>query len=301
MNKEFSLRGAGGDMAISNLSLRLSRLLAKPQGDVLILLLLFIFLLPLSVHAEQGQLVKDITATGSCAVVGMTSDQARLTALQNARMSAIEQAYGVRISSSSVVTDGRLAVDFIRAYSSGYIVNEKYRWHDLKQIKLDGNSAPIPEYGVTITADVYIPKKKQNLGLKAEINTVLFKQGEKAKLGIRTAKDVKLAVFNIRADDKVAMLLPNPYMKEDSLKAGRKFIFPGDNAAFELAMGTLEGHKTDSEAFLIAVLPVDYKMPFEYLFKFNELMGFADFYQAYSKIADDVEDSLIAYTVVGKQ
>lgn len=265
-----------------------------------LILVLTLSLLPVLGFCEKGQLIKGITATGSCAVVGMTSDQARLTALQNARMNAIEQASGVKISSSSVVTDGRLAVDFIRAYSSGYIVNEKYKWHDLSQIKPNANSAPIPEYGVTITADVYIPKKSQNLGLKTEINTVLFKQGEKAKLGIRTAKDAKLAIFNIRADDKVSMLFPNPYMKEDILKAGKKFIFPGDNAAFELEMETLEGHQSDSEAFLIAVLPADYTMPFELLFGFNELMNFADFYAMYSKIADDVEDSLIAYTVVGK-
>lgn len=270
--------------------------LLHPKGFAMTFML-FIMLFPLISHAE---VVKNVTAEGLCIAVGMTAEQAKLTAVQNARMNIIEKASGVRITSSSVVSDGRLAVDFIRAYTSGYIVKESYHWHDIKQVRTDNSSAPIAEYGVTVTADVYIPKKKTGLGLKADINASVFKTGEKAKLSIKTGKDAQVAVFNITADDKVVMLYPNQYVKADILKKDKTMLFPAEDDVFDLEMATLEGHKTDSEAFFVSVLPSDYKLGFPLIFGFNEPMSFAEFFNLYSKIADDADDTILAYTIIGK-
>ncbi|GAB1535340.1 hypothetical protein ADMFC3_09710 [Geovibrio sp. ADMFC3] len=261
------------------------------------LICILLILIAAQGYCGDGRLVKGVTADGSCAVVGMTAEQARLTALQNARMGVIEKAAGVKVSSSTVVTDGRMAADFIRVYASGYIVKEDSLWHDLRQYNAGG--VPVPEYSVTVTADVYVPEKKNILGLKAELNKMLFREGEKAELKINVKKDARLAVFNIRADDKVEMLYPSQYMKGETVKAGETFIFPGYDAPFELVMGTLEGHKADSEAFLVAVLPAESKLPFSVLFD-NKLYDFSEFFAAYANIADDTEDSLIAYTVLGE-
>lgn len=261
------------------------------------LILVLLLLLPLTVKAE---IIKNVTADGSCIAVGMTADQAKLTAVQNARMAIIEKASGVRITSSSVISDGRLAVDFIRAYTSGYIVKESYNWHDIRQVKTDKLSAPIAEYGVTVTADVYIPQKKSELGLKADINASVFKTGEKATLSIKTGKDAQVAVFNITADDKVVMLYPNQYVKNCVLKKDAAMLFPEKDDVFDLEMSTLEGHRTDSEAFLVSVLPAGYKLGFQLIFGFNEPMSFAEFFNLYSKIADDAEDKILAYTIIGK-
>lgn len=260
-------------------------------------LLVLWIILPLMVQAE---VIQNVTAEGSCMAVGMSAEQAKLTAIQNARMNIIEKASGVRITSSSVVSDGRLAVDFIRAYSSGYIVKESYNWHDIRQVRTDKLSAPIAEYSLTVTADVYIPQKKPGLGLKADINTSVFKTGEKAKLNIKTGEDAQVAVFNITADDKVIMLYPNQYSKANVLKKEKTMLFPSENDVFDLEMATFEGHKTDSEAFLVSVLPSDYKLGFPLIFGFNEPMSFAEFFNLYSKIADDADDTILAYTIIGK-
>ena len=105
-------------------------------------------------------MVRNIQAEGSCAVVGMTSEQCQLLALQRARAAAIEQAAGVAISSSSLVTNSALAGDFIKTYSRGYIVKEKAEWLALTQYQRDSSMAPIPEYRVRILADVYRPAKR---------------------------------------------------------------------------------------------------------------------------------------------
>lgn len=261
------------------------------------LILLACLLVPFIVNAE---IVKNVSAEGSCLVIGMTSEQAKLTAIQNARANIIEKASGVHVTSSSVVSDGRLTADFIRVYTSGYIIKESYDWHDIRQVKTDQSNAPIAEYSVTVTADVFIPQKKAQLGLKAEINSSIFKCGDKAVLKIKAGKDIQIAVFNITADDKVVMLYPNQYSKDIIIQKDKTKLFPSEDDVFDLEMSTIEGHKIDSEAFVVSALPSDYKLGFPLIFGYNEPMSFADFFNLYSKIADDAEDTILAYTIIGK-
>lgn len=58
------------------------------------LICILLILIAAQGYCGDGRLVKGVTADGSCAVVGMTAEQARLTALQNARMGVIEKAAG---------------------------------------------------------------------------------------------------------------------------------------------------------------------------------------------------------------
>jgi hypothetical protein len=55
----------------------------------------------LSCHGETR---KGIQAEGACAIVGMSAEQSQLMALQRARAAAIEQAAGVSVTSSTLVT-----------------------------------------------------------------------------------------------------------------------------------------------------------------------------------------------------
>ncbi|MCX7949904.1 MAG: hypothetical protein N2509_07305, partial [Treponemataceae bacterium] len=108
-------------------------------------------------RALSGEIKRGVHAEGSCAVVGMSAEQSQLLALQRARAAAIEQAAGVSVSSSTLVTNATVAVDFIRTYARGFIVGEKVTWLPLAQYQKDPSMAPIPEYRVQIVADVYIP------------------------------------------------------------------------------------------------------------------------------------------------
>lgn len=248
----------------------------------------------------KGRIVRDVTAEGACVVTGISAEQCQLLALQRARASAIEQVAGIRVSSHTVVSDMRLAVDFIRTYSTGYIIKEKVLEWKLDTYQKDSSTPPVPEYIVKLSADVYIPEKKStSLGLEAKLNGGVFRQGEKAAITIRTSKKAKIAIFNITAEDKVIMLFPSDYERENTIEG--LFIFPPKNSITELEMSTLTGHKRDAEAFFISAVDDGASgVDFRRLFSPLQPVGLSEFFRRYSEIADYAEDVIISYEVINE-
>ena len=118
---------------------------------ILVVLIAFI------VFSADAKTIQNISAEGSCAIVGMSAEQCQLIALQRARASAIEQAAGVNVTSGTLVTNMALTAEFIKAYAKGFIVKEKAEWRPLTQYQKDLSTPPIPEYRVKIVADVSTP------------------------------------------------------------------------------------------------------------------------------------------------
>ncbi|MBI5141641.1 MAG: hypothetical protein HZA20_05540 [Nitrospirae bacterium] len=244
--------------------------------------------------------VRGVKAEGACAVVGMTAEQARLTALQRARQAAIEQASGVRVDSSAVVTEARLAVDFIRTYSSGYIVEEDVTWLPLGQYQRDSSSPPIPEYRVSITATVRLPEKKiKPLGLAASLNGSLFRAGEAARIAVSTERPARIAVFNIMADDRVAMIFPTSDGGYNIMTDGKNIVTYPSRKEDQIVIANLPGHTRDAEAFFIVAMDAGHEGDFVATFGHNP-MEFKEFFKRYAGIADNCEDAIFPYEVVGK-
>ncbi len=251
--------------------------------------------------ADGGKTVKGVTAEGSCAVVGMSAEACQLLALRRARSGAIEQAAGVRVSAATVITNMRLAVDFIKTYAQGHIVSEKIKWLPLGSFQRDESSAPIPEYRVSIVADVYIPELKvKPIGLSASLNLKSFRAGEEAKVNITVGRDSHLAIFNITADDQVIMLFPNDYAKDNRIKGGSDFVFPSEGSRISLVMSTIPGHERDAEAVFVAAIDPDAGTKLNALFKPMTPMSLSGFFSKYSQIADYAEDAVLAYEVVAE-
>jgi hypothetical protein len=278
----------------------------KPS-HLLLALSLFCAALPAVVPAQtlpsdSRRIVKDVSAEGSCAIVGMTAEQCQLLALQRARAAAIEQAAGVSVTSSTLVTNSVLAADFIKTYSKGFIINEKATWLPLGQYQRDQTTPPIPEYRIRISADVFIPQKKiQPLGLKADLNKISFRNGEKATLEIKTNRKARLAVFNLTADDKVMMLFPNEWEKDNLVPGGETVSFPGPDSKTEMVMQTLPGHRRDAEAFMVVALDLNNEKDFLDLFPLGRPVAFSEFFKRYSQVADHAEDVILTYEVVGEK
>ena len=250
---------------------------------------------------SPDRITRGITAEGSCAVVGMSAEQSQLTALQRARAAAIEQAAGVGVSSSTLVTDFKLAADFIKTYSKGYVVREKVEWLPLGQYQKDSSMAPIPEYRVRIVADVYVPEPKiKPLGLQAKSNNAVYRCGETARMEVRTGAKAKIAVFNIMANDEVVMLFPNEYDKCNLASQKEPLVFPGKDSSTELVMQTLPGHERDAEAFFVVALDATYPKEFTDYFAAGRAMRLEEFFRRYAEIADYAEDAIVTYEVVGK-
>ncbi len=253
--------------------------------------------------AEKGaspQIVRDIKTEGSCAVVGMTAEQCVLLALQRARSAAIERAAGVAVTSSTLVTNSALAVDFIKTYARGFVVKETVEWLPLSQYQKDSSTPPIPEYRVKLLSDVHVPEKgKASLGLKANLSASLFRRGERAVITIETRRKAKVAIFNITADDKVAMVFPNIHDGQNVIPGGEPFRYPSRQSTAELLMDTLKGHRTDAEAFFVVAADVDSPVDFMSLFSNSKPLGLAAFFKAFSEIDRYCDDTIVAYEVTG--
>jgi len=251
----------------------------------------------------QAEMIRNISAEGSCAIVGMSAEQSQLIALQRARAAAIEQAAGVSVVSGTLVTNLTLRADIIRTYSKGLIVNEKVEWPRLGQYQKDPSTPPIPEYRVKILADVYVPQSKiKPIGMQANATGAVFKNGERAAIEVKANREARVGIFNITADDRVVLLFPNEFDRNNLLSKDKTLIFPERNSRVELVMHTLPGHKRDAEAFYIIALDISLKKDFADFFTPGRSMNFTAFFKKYSEIADYCEDVVLAYEVVdGKE
>ncbi|KAF0159733.1 MAG: hypothetical protein FD159_231 [Syntrophaceae bacterium] len=273
---------------------------------IFVLLLAVMLILPVFALAEPktgrgGEVKKGIQAEAACAIVGMSAEQSQLTALQRARAAAIEQAAGVSVTAATLVTNYTVAADFIKTYSRGFIVAEKVTWLPLGQYQKDPSTAPIPEYRVKIVADVYIPKRKSKaIGLTANLNNVIFRNGEKARVTIKTKSAARIALFNIMADDTVALLFPNTYEKDNKLAAGENFVFPAKDAKVELEMQTLADHKKDAEAIFVVAWDETRGINILQHFAPGEAIPMSEFFAKLSEIIDQCEDTILPYEVVAQ-
>ena len=251
---------------------------------------------------RTGETKRGIQAEGACAIVGMSAEQSSLTALQRARAAAIEQAAGVAVTSGTLVTNFTVAADFIKTYARGFIVAEKAEWLPLGQYQKDSSTPPIPEYRVRIVADVYVPRKKAPaLGLRAKLNSAVFRNGEQAGITVTVNKDAGIALFNIMADDRVALIFPNIHEQMNVIPAGKEFLFPAKDAKVVLEMQTLPGHQKDAEAFLVLAWERSREIRIRDLFPGAEPFGFNEFFRKLAEVADHVEEAILPYEVVAGQ
>ncbi|MCX5842700.1 MAG: DUF4384 domain-containing protein, partial [Deltaproteobacteria bacterium] len=187
----------------------------------------------------------------------------------------------------------------IKTYARGFITQEKVEWQPSGHYQKDSSMPPILEYRVKITADVQIPiKKNKSLGLKAKLSNSVFKNGERARITINVTQPSRIAIFNIRADDKVAMIFPNLYENKNIIMPGHVFLFPDKDSKVDLEMQTLPGHRRDAEAFFVIALAKEHNREFHEIFPYNDIIDFSAFFKTFSDIADYAEDLILTYEVI---
>lgn len=246
----------------------------------------------------SGEIKKGIIAEGSCAIIGMSAEQSRLTALKRARAAAIEEAAGIAVSAGTLVTNFAVSADFIKTYTRGFIIKEQVTWLPLSQYQQDTATAPIPEYRVKITADIYIPKKTEPLGLQVRLNNTVFRAGEKAQVSCVAQREAKVAIFNITADDHVSLLFPNLHEWNNRIPPGGKLIFPAKDSGVELEMHTLPGHSRDGEALLLIGWDIKHDLPLLTMFPPGEYLPLSAFFRRLAEIGDKCEEVILPYEVV---
>ncbi|KPA09673.1 hypothetical protein MHK_010121 [Candidatus Magnetomorum sp. HK-1] len=234
--------------------------------------------------------VSNISAEGSCVIQNISPRQAQTIALQRARTLAIEKASGIEMNATHIVSDGTMVVDFIRSYSKGYIVHEQVNWLPMDQYQKNPESPPVPEYHVSIIADIFLPEKPPDqTGMTARLNKSLFTRGERAILTIETRKASQIAVFNLQANDKIVMLHPHPMRPIKTVIPHHPFKV--DNLYPE----PLPGEDHNVEALFVCATIAD--IDFQTLFPVESSMAFSEFFKIYASIADRCTDVMIPYQV----
>ena len=255
----------------------------------------------ISGKAEAGRLIKGVMGEGTSAIVGITPEQGRHIAIQRARADAIEKACGIYLLGSTLVRNGRLVGEFLKSFTRGFIIKENIEWQPLDELRPSENEPPIPLYRVRIRADIMIPDKPTtpSLYLSARLNKESFLSGDHAKLFISTTRSSRIAIFNIRADDRIVMLYPS--IKQDTYtEPDREFIFPPKGSGIILEIHTFKGHRRDCEAFMVVAIDASALKGFHFVdhFKHNFPYSVPEFFSRYSKIAEYAVETILPYEVI---
>ncbi|MFH1675366.1 MAG: hypothetical protein ABIF87_18340 [Pseudomonadota bacterium] len=247
--------------------------------------------------SADGGTVNGVKGTGEAAVVGITAEEGQLLALQRARADAVEQTVGINILGSTLVRNGLLAGEFLKTFSRGFIVAEKVEWLTLPPLIGKTDGPPIFRYGVKIEATVMIPEKKIDPGFRLEASAASSQvSGDIAVITAKVTRKAHVAFFNLRADDRVAMLYPGA---DITLMPGETFRFPPPESGLILEMATLKGHKRDSEAWMITAVPVQQGREFRFTdyFSADRLYTVPEFFALYSKFAEIAVEKILPYEV----
>jgi hypothetical protein len=183
-----------------------------------------------------------------------TLEQAQRGSLDAARRTAIEQAVGTFVRSSSVVRNFQLADDLIHAVVRGVIVEEKI----LKRGVSDGQEGHGAVYQTRIKAKVRgIPAERRgNFAVTARMNRALFNEGDEVELRITPTQDAYLYIFNVGPDEHITVLAPNSHEPETPLRAGREYVFPSEtllSKKVRLKTWLLPGSTKSSEKLKVVV------------------------------------------------
>ncbi|RMG85612.1 MAG: DUF4384 domain-containing protein [Candidatus Dadabacteria bacterium] len=187
---------------------------------------------------------------------GMTVEQTRRAALDSARAKAVEQA-GVRVDAAGLYQGALERLHFLQSLARGVIVGERQlRWEN-REVRSAEAEFPLTAYRVEIEAEVVALPEPADPGfvVEAELNRTAFEAGDEARITLRSRRPAWAYVFNLMADDRAALLFPNPYQRENRLAPGREVAFPKPGCGVCLEMQPLRGDPESAEAFLVVAFP----------------------------------------------
>lgn len=257
-----------------------------------------LFLLVMAINLCGNEIVQvDINTT--VAIQNITAEDAQHIAIQRARASAIDEALGVSITRSSLLSNGSLVADFVKSYSRGYIVEETIEWFPLSQFQKDEKTPPIPVYSLNLKAKVKKNKLKQAPLCQSELNKGEFYENDTLTLMIKCNADTHIGIFNIRADDKVDIITPViPNEKPYFVAAGDTVFLPERNSGYEFRMSLLPGRKQVAEA--IYIIYTSDSTLFNY-FLSNQYSSVANFFKTIASLDIAYSDEVLSYSVKSKK
>ena len=239
-----------------------------------------------------------VEATGEAAVENITPDEARQTAINRARISAIESKTGVRVHGSTMVKDYQLLADMVQTLSQGYITDEKIIKWEQGLFQESQDKAPLTTYKVKLSACVAgVGEKDPYFKIDAKLNKPVFIEGDEAEITIKANRNSYINIFNLTADDRVSLIAPSVTLPITPVKANKEFKFPPEG--FGLLMSVIKDKKRSSECFIIVAT----KEPYDFIGmnKKTEGLTVPEFYRNIIKIPSNAKaEEMLVYEVVAK-
>lgn len=248
-------------------------------------------------NAADAKLIEGISAEAVVAISGKSAEEAEQLALRRARAAVLEKANGVQITATTLIKDGRLAIDFLKAYTTGIIVKEEKEWLPPTFYQKDKNSAPIPQYHLKIRANVEIVEKTTDLVLDAALNRQIFRENELSQITIETSDESVIAIFYMGADDKIYKLVPDKIFHAIKVKKNEPLIFPPKDSKMEFKMQVLPERESVEEAFWIIATKRSDNIDFNKIF-LKDMYTLHDFFSSYAKIASKCSEAILPYQVM---
>ncbi len=199
------------------------------------------------VHAAD---CKWIDTVGEAAVENITPEEARQTALNRARIKAVETVSGLHVQGNSLVKDVTLVADFIRTLSTGYVLEEKIVGWKSRTVQEKPEAPPVTLYKVSMKSCVAAARLGDPyFKVRGELSRPVYVTGEEAVVKASCTRACYLTILNLTADNKMKVLMPNSVELTAHLLPGESYTFPPKGLSLE--MSPLQGHKRDTEAFYL--------------------------------------------------
>ena len=204
---------------------------------------------------------RSVEVSASVAGTGRTPEQARKEALQRARDEALVRTAGVRVAAQQLrlrSEDGDGAVrdafsSLVETSTEGRIVEE----HVTYRTRLEND---IPIYEADLVARVELEEGSRDPGFTLDLasgtGTRVLRDGEPLVLEVTASRRCYLTLIHIGSDDALELLLPNPFLAEMELQAGRTLRIPARSAGFLIRAHLPAGGERARER-LLAVATLD--------------------------------------------
>jgi len=192
---------------------------------------------------------------------GRTPEQARREALQRARDEAVARAVGIRVAAQqlrlrSEDVDGTVRDGFsslVETSTEGRIVEERVTYRTRVENE-------IPVYEATLAAVVALEEGTPDPGFTLDLASLpgnrTIRDGEPLVLEVTASRRSYLTLIRIGSDGALELLVPNRFVREVGIDAGRTIRIPATRANFQIRARLPEGRERERER-LLAVATLD--------------------------------------------
>jgi hypothetical protein len=225
--------------------------------------IVFIFVLQCAFFVPSLLAQEWVTVEGAAQMEGISKEEAKGWAIEDAMRKAVEEVVGSDISVETLVVNLRLSGSILGAIPYGRVIDKKILEEGVRKIQKEGQKTPSSLYWVKMRVSVAeeTTGEDSSFRLEASLNQSIFKDGDEMLIRIRATQDCFISVFNILEDGKILRLIPSSFKEDNFLNANEAFSFPDEEVKSKgkLKVHTPKGKDAVTESFYILAL----KRPFE--------------------------------------